>query len=111
MISITILCHFLTTQKISKQDVLSIFQSSSPALYMEYTANGSICQYIKKEQSSVCEWNATKMETFGVASAMQSLHSHRILNRDLEPENILITKELLPKLSDFGLVNSRFDDL
>lgn len=38
---------------------------------------------------------------YGVASAMSYLHSHKILHRDLKPDNILIDDFLFPKIADF----------
>ena len=38
----------------------------------------------------------------GVLSAIAYLHSKNVAHRDLKLENILLTKDLTPKLSDFG---------
>lgn len=39
-----------------------------------------------------------------LVSALYYLHSHRILHRDMKPQNILLGKDGVIKLCDFGWV-------
>lgn len=39
-----------------------------------------------------------------LVSALYYLHSHRILHRDMKPQNILLGKDGVVKLCDFGCV-------
>ena len=39
-----------------------------------------------------------------VASALDYVHDHNIINRDVKPSNILMTEKGQPMLTDFGLV-------
>lgn len=43
-----------------------------------------------------------------LASALYYLHSHRILHRDMKPQNVLLMKNGTVKLCDFGYVDAVF---
>jgi serine/threonine protein kinase len=45
----------------------------------------------------------------GVAEALQHAWYHKVLHRDLKPQNILLTKEGIPKVGDFGLCRDMRD--
>lgn len=48
----------------------------------------------------------TQILTFDLVSALYYLHSHRILHRDLKPQNILLDKNQRAKLCDFGFARN-----
>ena len=46
----------------------------------------------------------------GISSALFYLHSINVAHRDLKLENILLSKDLTPKLSDFGFAKKVYDN-
>uniref|UniRef100_A0A8D8EUV9 non-specific serine/threonine protein kinase n=2 Tax=Culex pipiens TaxID=7175 RepID=A0A8D8EUV9_CULPI len=48
----------------------------------------------------------TQKITYDLVSALYYLHSHRILHRDLKPQNILMDRNMTAKLCDFGFARN-----
>lgn len=77
--------------------------SSSVYLVMEYMVGGDL-----KSLLSVYGFFDESMAAFYIAEvclALQYLHSHNIIHRDIKPDNMLLSKEGHVKLTDFGLSN------
>ena len=71
-----------------------------PYLVMEYVDGIQIDQYCDQHQLSIDE----RLHLFRtVCSAVQYAHEKLIIHRDLKPANILITKEGVVRLLDFGI--------
>ncbi|XP_044754695.1 serine/threonine-protein kinase greatwall [Coccinella septempunctata] len=79
----------------------SLQTSTSIYLVMEFMVGGDL-----KSLLSVYGFFDEAMATFYVAEvclALQYLHSHGIIHRDIKPDNMLLSKEGHVKLTDFGL--------
>ncbi|CAA7047245.1 unnamed protein product [Microthlaspi erraticum] len=76
-------------------------------LIYEYLENLSLDSYLfGNTQSSKLDWHIRCKIINGIARGLQYLHhdSHsRIIHRDLKASNILLDKDMIPKISDFGM--------
>jgi eukaryotic-like serine/threonine-protein kinase len=77
-----------------------VTDSGDPYLVMEYIEGSPLDDYCDERKLSITE----RLKLFRDAcSAAQYAHQNLIVHRDLKPSNILVTKEGVVKLLDFGI--------
>jgi len=84
--------------------VLFIGITSPPqpvTIVTEFCAKGSLWKLLKS--SFILDENTVLRIVNGIAKGMLHLHSENVVHRDLAARNILVTENLEPKVSDFGL--------
>jgi len=79
------------------------FHEGLPFLAMEFVDGGNLARMIRSMPQSI-RWSARLIET--LARAIHAAHQQDIVHRDLNPSNILLTQDGVPKIGDFGLAKS-----
>lgn len=70
-------------------------------LVLEYV-EGQSAQTLLDQRGSLRVADAAHI-VLGIARALEHAHSRHIIHRDIKPDNILLTRDGLPKLADLGL--------
>lgn len=82
-------------------------QGAQHYLAMAYINGQSLAQRVK--ESPLTPHDAARIMQ-QVAAAVQYAHDQGIVHRDLKPQNILMTKDGQPKVTDFGLAKKQGSD-
>jgi serine/threonine-protein kinase len=82
-------------------------QDGLPYLVMDYVKGEPLTKYCQRRNLSINE----RLKLFlKVCSAVRYAHQNLIIHRDLKPSNVLVTKDGVPKLLDFGIAKLIADD-
>ncbi|MEE3286197.1 MAG: protein kinase, partial [Planctomycetota bacterium] len=100
--SIAVLNHF---------NIVQIFDygraADGPFIVMEYVGGGSLAETLAKgrlEQSTAVELIDQ------LCQALTVTHAQGVVHRDIKPANVLMTRDGVPKLTDFGLARQESVD-
>lgn len=81
-------------------------QESRYAIQMEMCGGGDLWQAVAKERFTE---STSQKVMLGLLGALEHMHKHGYVHRDVKPENVLMTKDGIPKLADFG-ISARLSD-
>lgn len=97
---------------LNHENAVSIYDivdfEGSPWLVMEYVPSRTLSAILREEGPL----SVPRVARIGaqLASALASAHALGIIHRDVKPGNVLIGKNDLAKISDFGIARGHFDE-
>lgn len=85
------------------------FRSASKLYFvLEYCEGGELYFHLSRavrfDEGRACFYSAC------IVLAIEHLHNHNIIYRDLKPENVLLCSDGYPKLTDFGFAKEKIED-
>jgi PASTA domain./Protein kinase domain. len=73
-------------------------------IVMELVDGITLKEYIRR--NGALDWREAVSITLQICSALNKAHSRNIVHRDIKPQNILITSDGIPKVTDFGIARA-----
>ena len=89
------------------QNIIQIYKiledSNNFYIVMEYCENGELFYRIVEKQE--LDEDESAIFYYQIICGLEFIHKNKITHRDLKPENLLLTKDDILKIIDFGLSN------
>ncbi|KAL1118626.1 hypothetical protein V6Z11_D01G048800 [Gossypium hirsutum] len=88
-------------------------EGSQLMLIYEYLENNSLARALFEESQLTLDWPTRRKICIGIARGLAYLHEEsrlKIVHRDIKATNVLLDKDLNPKISDFGLAKLDEED-
>lgn len=73
-------------------------------IVMEYVEGITLKEYIQERDS--LDWREAVNIAIQICSAISKAHSRNIIHRDIKPQNIIMTSDGVPKVTDFGIARA-----
>ena len=93
---------------LSHPNIVSIYDVSNDQdihyIVMEYIEGKTLKDVIKNEGK--LDWKESAEIASQIASGLSVAHKNHIIHRDIKPHNIIITKDDLAKITDFGIAKA-----
>jgi len=93
---------------LSHPNIVSIYdvgqQDDIHYIVMEYIDGITLKEYIN--QNGPLHWRDAVNIAIQICSAIETAHKNHIVHRDIKPHNILITKDGVAKVTDFGIARA-----
>lgn len=93
---------------LSHPNIVSIYdvghENNVHYIVMEYVDGITLKEYITRNKK--LDWREAIDITIQICSAIEQAHRNHIVHRDIKPHNILLTKEGIVKVTDFGIARA-----
>jgi len=93
---------------LSHPNIVSIYdvgqEDDMHYIVMEYVNGITLKEYIM--QKGVLDWKEAVNIVIQICSAIEHAHKNHIVHRDIKPHNILLTKDGVAKVTDFGIARA-----
>lgn len=93
---------------LSHPNIVSIYdvgnENNTYYIVMEYVEGATLKDYIASK--GVIQWKEAVRIAIQICSAIEHAHSKQIIHRDIKPQNILMTKGGIAKVTDFGIARA-----
>lgn len=82
-----------------------------PFIIMEYFNGVNLWEYVVEGTDKRLKLQEFLSLSLQLISALEYAHKHKVIHRDIHPGNVMISREGIVKLLDFGLAEKVFGDL
>ena len=93
--------------KLNHPNIVSIYdigkEDEKQFFVLEFVDGESLRDLMGTYPEGKCDIQVILRIGMDVCGALQYAHSHEVLHRDIKPENVMVTKDGMAKLMDFGL--------